>query len=420
MRNALLVFWIATMGADRIDLLGGKGPVTLPPYLVLMPLVVLLEVPALAAMRRVEFRREGQVYLLLAAVLAALAMASAVGSTEPVLSGRRAVLLAFQLFSLLFVAVVLANRPDPVRLLLRGAWLGLAVSFTFNLVQIAVWLDNPSAVGGGVIDVVPGRFGSLMPRPAGQTVDPNRGGMVFVVFLFILYRFGKPSRARRWATAGTLLSLLLTLSRSAALGALGVLGTALMERRRLRITRGRVVGALVAATAGTLGVVLIPGASDVLAVVLAPFTERFSTRDSGNSLHFQLVERAFEVAGRSWKNALIGIGYGNSATVLTDLLPGTKYANFHSMYGTLLAEMGVVALLVAMVMMVYPAVRANPWRPVAVGFLFFNVFYQLVAEPSFWLVLSFAWVGVGETPRAPAPAVRGAPPPAARASAGSG
>lgn len=416
MRDALLVFWIATMGADRIDLLGGRGPITLPPYLVLMPLVLVLELPALAALRRVEFRREAQVYLLLATILGAMALASAVGSSEPGLSAKRAALLVFQLYALLFVAVVLAHRPDPGAVLVRGAWLGLAVSFVFNVLQVVTWFRNPSALPGGVIDVVPGRFGSLMPRPGGQTLDPNRGGMVFAVYLFILYRFGRPSPARRFATAGTVLSILLTLSRSAALGAMGVLGTALLERRRLRVTPGRVVGALMGATAGTLAIVFVPGVSEVLGVILAPLTERFSTRDSGNSLHFQLIERAFEVAGRSWKNALFGIGYGNSATVLTDLLPGTRYANFHSLYGTLLAEMGVVAFTAGLVMMIYPAVRANPWRPVAVGFLLFNVFYQLVSEPSFWLVLSMAWLGVGAVPREPAAPPR-APPLPARAGA---
>ncbi len=417
MRDALLIFWIATMGADRIDLLGGRGPITLPPYLVLMPLVVLLEVPALVAMRRVEFRREGQVYLLLATVLGSMAMASAVGSSEPGLSAKRASLLVFQLYALLFVAVVLKNRPDPGGILVRGAWLGLSVSFVFNVLQVAVWLNNPSAAPGGVIDLVPGQFGTLMPRPGGQTLDPNRGGMVFVVFLFILYRFGRPSRARGWATLGTVLSLAITLSRSAALGAVGTLGTALMERRRLRVTPGRVAGFLTAATVGTLAIVIIPGASELMGVLLAPITERFSLEDSGNSLHFELIERALEVAGRSWKNSLFGIGYGNSPAVLTDLLPGTRYANFHSLYATLLAEMGIIALMAGLAMMLYPALRRNPFRPLAVGFLFFNVFYQLVSEPSFWLVLSCAWVGVGAASPPPAPGPRGAPP-LARANAG--
>jgi hypothetical protein len=57
---------------------------------------------------------------LLVTVLGALAMASAVGSNDPVLSAKRATLLVFQLYTILFVALVLANRPDP------GAILGAA------------------------------------------------------------------------------------------------------------------------------------------------------------------------------------------------------------------------------------------------------------------------------------------------------
>lgn len=423
MRDALLVFWIATMGADRIDLLGGGGPITLPPYLVLMPLLVMVELPALGAMKRVELRREGQLYLVLATLLGALAMASAVGSSDPMLSAKRAALLVFQLYTLLFVAVVLANRPDPAAILVRGAYLGLAVSFLFNVAQIFTWFSDPGAAGGGVVDLVPGRYGSLLPRPGGQTLDPNRGGLVSAVFLFLIFRFGRPRRARAVAAAVTVFSLILTLSRSAVLAGLGMLGTALAERRRLRITPGRLAGGLAATAAAILAVFIIPGALELLGAVAEPLTERFSTRESGNSIHFLLIERALDVAGRSWRNALIGIGYGNAPSVLSDLLPGTKYANFHSLYATLLAEMGILALLLGLLMTLYPAVRANPFRPVAAGFLLFNLFYQLLAEPAFWLILSCAWLGVCAAPRAeeeppPGPPLALTPPATANAAAG--
>lgn len=383
------------MGADRIDLLAGRGPITLPPYLVLMPVLVIFELSALGDLRRVEFRREGQVYLALVTLLGATAMASAVGSSDPMLSGKRAALLVFQLCTLLFVAVVLANRPDPAAILVRGAYLGLTVSFLFNVAQIATWLNDPGATGGGIVDLVPGRYGSIMPRPGGQTLDPNRGGIVSAVFLFIIWRFGRPSRARGVAAAVTVFSLILTLSRSAILGALAMLGTALAERRRLRITPGRLAAGLVATAAAILAVFVIPGALGVLDAVTGPIVERFTShRGTSNSIHVQLVERALDVASRSWKNALIGIGYGNAPSVLTDIFPGTKYANFHSLYASLVAEMGIVALLAGVAITVYPAVRRNPFRPVVAGFLLFNLFYQLLAEPAFWLVLSCAWLGV--------------------------
>lgn len=411
MRDRLLVLWIATMAADRIDLLAGSGPFTLPPYMVLMPLLLVLEVPALAALPRVEFRREGQLYLALAATLGALALASAVGSTDPMLSAKRAALLIFQLHTILFVAVVLANRPDPGAILVRGAYLGLALNLFFNAAQIGVWLSDPGAVGGGtVVDLVPGRYGSLVPRLAGQTLDPNRGAMVTAALLFFIYRFGKPRPARGMAAAFTVLSLIASLSRSAVLGAFGILAMAVAERRRLRLTRGRVAGGLMGTAAAVLALFAIPGALELLAFVFKPVTERFSTKDHGNSLHFEMLARALEVAGESPKNALIGIGYGNAGQALTDVMRLGKYANFHSQYGTLLAETGVVALAVGLIIMVYPAVKKNPFRPLAVGFLLFNIFYQLLVEPLFWLTMSCAWLGVGALPRDTPP-----PPGSARA-----
>lgn len=399
------------MGADRIDLLAGRGPITLAPYLVLMPLVLMLELPALGDPRRVKFRREGQAYLALVTLLGALAMASAVASSDPMLSAKRAVLLVFQLYTLLFVALVLANRPDPGAILVRGAYLGLAVSFFFNVAQIANWLRDPTDTGGGIVNLAPGLYGSIMPRPGGQTLDPNRGGIISAVFLFLILRFGKPSRARSLAAAITVFSLILTLSRSAVLGAMGMMATAFAERRRVRITPTGLAAGLLATAAAILALFIIPGALEVAAAISRPITERFTSHQgTSNSVHVELIVRALDVASRSWKNALIGIGYGNAPSVLTDLFPGTKYANFHSFYATLLAEMGFVALVVGLAITLYPVAASTAFRPLAAGFLLFNLFYQLTTEPAFWLMLSCAWLGVGA--RAP----DAAPPPPARLS----
>jgi O-antigen ligase len=285
------------------------------------------------------------------------------------------------------------------------------VNAAFNVALVGAWLTDSAGVYGGVLDLNPGMYAGIVPRLAGQTLDPNRGAMVSIVLLFLVFRFGKPSPARAVTAFVTIFSLIGALSRSAILGSLGVLGAAFAERRRLRITRGRLAAGCTAMAAATLVLLVVPGAVEMLGVVTWPLTERFSTRDGGNSLHFEMIERGLDVAGRSWKNALIGIGYGNAGPVLADLLPDTKYGNFHSQYATLLAETGFVALLVGMIIMLYPAVRRNPFRPVAAGFLLFNVFYQLLTEPAFWLVMACAWLGVGAPARAPDPAPRAPPAP---------
>jgi len=40
MTDLLLPLWVALIGADRIDLLGGHGPIVLTPFYVLTPLVI--------------------------------------------------------------------------------------------------------------------------------------------------------------------------------------------------------------------------------------------------------------------------------------------------------------------------------------------------------------------------------------------
>ena len=43
MSDLALVLWVALLGADRIDILGGEGPVVLTPFYVLTPIVVWTE-----------------------------------------------------------------------------------------------------------------------------------------------------------------------------------------------------------------------------------------------------------------------------------------------------------------------------------------------------------------------------------------
>jgi hypothetical protein len=88
------------------------------------------------------------------------------------------------------------------------------------------------------------------------------------------------------------------------------------------------------------------------------------------------------------------VGYGNSYLLLQDVFPGNKYGNFHSMYVTLAAEAGAIALLVGLLLVGVPVVIPGPFRPLIAGIAVFNVFYQSLAEPVFWFVLALAWMAL--------------------------
>ncbi|HET6763716.1 MAG TPA: hypothetical protein VFH27_08585, partial [Longimicrobiaceae bacterium] len=85
--------------------------------------------------------------------------------------------------------------------------------------------------------------------------------------------------------------------------------------------------------------------------------------------------------------------------------------NFHSIYVTLLAESGVFALVLGMVLFFWPMGRSRRYLPLLAAFAAFNVFYQLLTEPIFWFGLAAAWSGlcVPEQGESPPPASGPAP-----------
>jgi hypothetical protein len=127
---------------------------------------------------------------------------------------------------------------------------------------------------------------------------------------------------------------------------------------------------------------------------LEPLTERLSPAEASTQEHFLLLGRGVQEATESVKRATIGMGYGNSYMELQDIFPGNKYGNYHSLYVTMLAESGVLALILSLFLIGYPLLISSPWRPLIGGFIAFNVFYQTLAEPLFWFALAMAWLTV--------------------------
>ena len=105
-----------------------------------------------------------------------------------------------------------------------------------------------------------------------------------------------------------------------------------------------------------------------------------------------LIGRGLKEATESLPRLAIGIGYGSAYTVLQDVFPGNRYASFHSLYVTIFAEAGIVALLCVLTMFAVPLVRGGPDRALVAGAAVFNVFYQAHTDPAFWTILVLAWL----------------------------
>lgn len=399
MSAGLFVVWLALIGADRIDLLAGATDLRLTPFLVLTPL--LLAVEAIRLLRqgggRIEIPEGAARYALVATLLLSISLVSVFFSHDPELSGRRFALLILQVYGTLFAAVLLVQHPERSRILVRGACLGIAIAVLFNVVQAWAWLNGAIATGdgpepGALVFWKVWSYGPWVPRLSGAVIDMNRGGFVLLAYLFVLIRFARPSRARTGLAVLAVLSIVLTLSRSAVLALFVMSVVLVVQSGRIRLSRGAAVAATVSVSVLFALMLSFPAALLASTEAIVPPLLLRLLGDGSSSIHIELLRHGVETGSASLRNALLGIGFGSSYTVLEEFFPGNDYGNFHSLYLTFLVETGVLALCLGALLLLYPLARSDRYRPLIAGTIAFGIFYQTNLEPIFWLVLAAAWM----------------------------
>lgn len=398
MSGALLALWIALIGADRIDLAGGHGPFIVTPFLALTPLVVIAELVRRARQHAsTTLSRQAVAYATIAALLLGVVVASALLSDEVLVSGARSTLLLLQIAGTFAVAILASDRPDLPRILAIGALLSLPLFVFCDVMEALLLLGRGPELLRAVTVTL--RFDDVqilgaLPRPGGPVMDSNRAGFVLVCYIVFIAR----GIQRRWlrGTAMTLAALLLlaTVSRSAGLAAIATLLVSLISRRHRASPGALALGALGVAAIVSIVFLYPRVVTPVEYIVQSKLATRISFGEESAHEHVTLLKRGLEEGSESVPRSLIGIGYGDGYRVLQDIFPGNRYGNFHSLYVTMFAEAGIVAALLAIILMVTPLVRGGPWRPLVAGAVAFNVFYQTTAEPVFWFVLAMAWLAM--------------------------
>lgn len=390
----MLIAWVALIAADRIDMFGHAGGVFVPPFFVLTPLVVLSELWRRRRWRRpVTLPGRASTLLVLVLVLLSLVGASVLVSQETIVSASRAFLLAAYVGGALAVVLAAVDRDDLMLLFGRGAALGILLYTLFDVAEVAALLGRlPESieVGPTSILLIPSTYGAFVPRLSGMVTDQNRSGFILLFFgWFVGFR---PDRgARRGYIALVALLIALTLSRSGAVAALAALAMLLLEGRLRWVPRRTLVVAGVLASALTFALLVSDPAREVAADVVTPLVQRVSVDEGSSQVHLSLIGRGIDEGTASVPRLLLGLGYGSAYTVLDDLFPGDRYGNFHSLYVTIFAETGVVALGCLLVLLGVPLAGGGPLRALILGAVLFNVFYQTINEPAFWTVIALAW-----------------------------
>lgn len=404
--SGLLVLWLALIGADRIDLFGGAGPFVLTPFLVLTPLVVGAELlTGRKGIVHAALPQATRRYALVASALLLVVLISVFPSRDLPTSGLRAAHLAVIVLATFLAATDLVARRNGSAILLSGMKWGLLLSALFSAGQVVTWAagsSDPIRLGFATVDLVPMTYAGFVPRPSGAVADANRAGLLYVFAGFVLARWGAGKGKWGWLLLAGLL-LILTLSRSAILGAGMTAAIYHLGHSELRISRSAGVAGGMVVLAVLAGLLFSMEVREGTAASLRPFAERFSLQEGSTRTHIHLLRRGVEEATRSPRHLAVGLGYGTSFRVLQDFFPGNRYGNFHSLYLTMWVEAGVVALLITLVLLGYPVVLTGPFRPVVAGAALMNVFYQFAADPLFWLLLALAWMLSRRAARAGAP-----------------
>jgi len=244
--------------------------------------------------------------------------------------------------------LVRRGRPLYVRGL-RWFLAGIVVNCCYGLAQLAAQvgaginldrlvLAHFTSDGSGGLNVYGQVGGSSVYRINALTTDTNHLGVMLCMPLLVglAYYLGAP-RQRRWMGAALLIMLLtqmLTLSRSAALGDVaGLLVLYPMASGYLPRLRTLLAGA---AALGVVAVVAVSSSHYLSAVV----GSRLQVSNGDNSTHllfYQLVPQALD------PHPLFGMGV-NTFAVFFEFITGRPDFGAHSMWVTVIVETGMVGL----------------------------------------------------------------------------
>jgi hypothetical protein len=400
----LLIGSIGLIGADRIDLLAGHGPFILTPFLVLAPPVLLIGLLRAGPHRLFRLTISGPMqrqipFLAALSLFLFFAFGSILFSLDP---ERSLVAFADLLIVAFFgycISVQILAELKRENLIARSVTFALAVYVIFCIAECIAWSQgltiNAQRTGSWVQSTfAPNTFLNLAPILSGTTFDANRSGFVLMMYLVLLDRFAAKWRYTPGFRILISVLILLTLSRSATLCWLAYhffsrsFWKKLLSRRVMaRTVSIAIVGSLlcVAYQKELLELLDAWEISDAVSAKLS-----MDPGSSGEN-HILLIQRGMTTWQTSAKTVVAGIGFAAAPKVLEDFFQDDKHGNFHSLYVTALAEMGLPAFLILMVILVYPVVGRSGALPCIAAVMIFNVSYQTHMEPVFWLILALMW-----------------------------
>ncbi len=395
---------IALLGADRIDLLAGYGPFRLTPFLLLASLAVLIRLlvvglgGSVRVVTNLTFRRQIP-YLAVLAMFLILAFASTIFGLNP----ERGLVSLFDLVLVAGLGYCLSLRilveSAPEKMIVRSVTLAVIVWLIFCIGGYIAWSHGVMRAQEEAASSIESMFAptaafGFAPRLSGYCLDSNRAGFILVMYLVLLDRFAAKTRYTRFLRFAIGFFILLAVSRSAVLCwcSYYLFSAAFWRRLATRRAAFRLAGVVMACL--LLGLAYHREIGDLweLWQISDVVSDRLSgEQGTSGGDHIQLINRGLETWSSSAHTVIAGIGFAGAPRFLGDFFGDNKYGNFHSLYVSVLAELGLPSFLLLMILLGYPIIGRKGAGPCIAAIAIFNVALQSYMEPIFWLALALVW-----------------------------
>jgi hypothetical protein len=395
---------IALIGSDRIDLLAGHGFFRLTPFLLFASMVVLIRLVFMGLLGRSEIKISPPVrrqipFLVVFVLFLLVSFGSTIFGVDP---NRGIVALAdLVLVSALgyYISVRILADSAPERLVVRSVTLALIVWLIFCIGGYIAWSHGVMRMQEEAASSIESMFAptaafGFAPRLSGYCLDSNRAGFILVMYLVLLDRFAAKTRYTRFLRFAIGFFILLAVSRSAMLCWFAYYVFSAEFWRRLATRRAALRLAAVAMVCLLVGLAYrteIAGLLDLWQVSEVVSDRLSGEQGTSGGEHIELIQRGFETWSNSPRTVVAGIGFAGAPRVLGDIFGDSKYGNFHDLYVSVLAELGLPAFLLLMILLGYPMIGRRGAASCIAAIAIFNVFLQSYMEPIFWVALALVW-----------------------------
>lgn len=392
------------MGADRIDLLAGHGFFRLTPFLFFASLAVLIRLLIMGLRGNFQvamsppFRRQAP-YLVVLALFLFAAFTSTIFGEDP----QRGLVALCGLLLVAFLGYCISVRiladPAPEKLVVRSVTITLVVWSIFCIGGYIAWTHGVTRLEEEASSSIESLFAPTatlywIPRLSGFCLDSNRAGFILVMYLALLDRFAAKTSYTRFLRFAIACFILLAVSRSATLCWIAYYLFSNRFWKNLVTARAAFRMATLAIVCLLVGLVYRQEIAGLVELwQLSDIVSDRLSSDPGSTAgsHFQLIQRGFETWTTSTHTVVAGIGFAGAHRVLGDFFGDVKYANFHDMYVSVLAELGLPAFLLFMTLLGYPIIGRKGAASCIAAIATFNVFLQSFLEPIFWVALALVW-----------------------------